>query len=99
MAAVLFLKYPKCGLTTYFLQGYLLNYFFYFQILDNNHILKVIKSIKGPFSIVYYSKVLNEFYFTRDQTGRTSLLFNFDGSSVIISSVLGKSYQWLSITS
>lgn len=64
---------------------------------SENHILQQLKSLKGPFSIIYYDKVNKNLYFTRDKIGRSSLLFYGNNDSIIISNVLGRDYDCVEI--
>ncbi|XP_041980286.1 asparagine synthetase domain-containing protein CG17486 [Aricia agestis] len=57
------------------------------------HIISVIKGLKGPFSLVYYCKVSQLLYFTRDRIGRNSLLIHNSEDTTIIGSVLGRKYS------
>ncbi|XP_073942099.1 asparagine synthetase domain-containing protein CG17486 isoform X2 [Choristoneura fumiferana] len=57
---------------------------------SEHHIVKEIKSLKGPFSIIYYDKLAEDLYFTRDRIGRSSLLFDKTEDSVVISNVLDR---------
>jgi asparagine synthetase B (glutamine-hydrolysing) len=41
-----------------------------------SHILRVVRSISGPFSFVYFDKSHNLLFFARDCLGRRSLLYN-----------------------
>ncbi|TVY18858.1 Asparagine synthetase domain-containing protein C4F6.11c [Lachnellula arida] len=43
-------------------------------------VLKVLRSISGPFAFVYLDKTHNALYFGRDRLGRRSLLYNADRS-------------------
>lgn len=52
-------------------------------------VINVLKSLKGPFSLIYYCKVTNKLYFTRDRFGRNSLLIHKNSNSLVLSSVLG----------
>lgn len=59
-------------------------------------IIEIIKSLKGPFSLLYYDKVTANIYFTRDKIGRNSLLFHENNNSIVISSLLGKNFFLIS---
>ncbi|XP_022128600.2 asparagine synthetase domain-containing protein CG17486 isoform X1 [Pieris rapae] len=69
------------------------------ECLSDNDIINVIKSLKGPFCIVYYDKLLKNIYFSRDRIGRGSLLLHKSEQSISISSVLGRKYPCLEIPS
>lgn len=56
-------------------------------------VINVLKSLKGPFSLIYYCKVTNKLYFTRDRFGRNSLLIHKNSNSLVLSSVLGTQYE------
>ena len=43
---------------------------------SNTIILKVLRSISGPFAFVFFDKIHNQIYFGRDRLGRRSLLYN-----------------------
>lgn len=45
---------------------------------DDDDILKLFKTIKGPFSIILYNSKTNHIYFARDPLGRNSLLIERD---------------------
>ncbi|XP_038210991.1 asparagine synthetase domain-containing protein CG17486 [Zerene cesonia] len=60
-------------------------------------IIQVIKSLKGPFCIIYYDKFSKVLYFTRDRIGRGSLLVHKSDHSIVISSVLGRKYPCIEI--
>ncbi|XP_049868913.1 asparagine synthetase domain-containing protein CG17486 [Pectinophora gossypiella] len=64
---------------------------------DDLQIVKELKTFKGPFSIIYYNKVDNNLFFTRDRIGRNTLLFHKDADSILISSVLGRQYKCVEI--
>ncbi|KAF3767013.1 hypothetical protein M406DRAFT_251808 [Cryphonectria parasitica EP155] len=50
-------------------------------------ILKVLRSIDGPFAFVFFDKASKKLYFGRDRLGRRSLLFRRDGHQLVLSSV------------
>lgn len=59
------------------------------ELKSSNNIIETLKSIEGPFSIIYYQKSSNKIYFARDILGRHSLLINIDrkNNSLTLSSV------------
>lgn len=59
------------------------------NVFAEEQIIQVLKSLKGPFSIVYYSKSTHNLFFTRDRIGRNTLLFHKGEDSIVISSTLG----------
>lgn len=50
-------------------------------------ILKVLRSIDGPFAFVFFDKPSEKLYFGRDRLGRRSLLIRQDGQGLVLSSV------------
>ncbi|XP_059049849.1 asparagine synthetase domain-containing protein CG17486 isoform X2 [Achroia grisella] len=66
---------------------------------DPEDIVKELKTLKGPFSIIYYDKVNHNLYFTRDRIGRNSLLVHKNESSLVFSSVLGRKYDCIEVPS
>ncbi|XP_045511748.1 asparagine synthetase domain-containing protein CG17486 isoform X1 [Colias croceus] len=64
---------------------------------SQERIIQVIKSLKGPFCIIYYDKLSKVLYFTRDKIGRGSLLMHKTDHSIVISSVLGRKYTCIEI--
>ncbi|CAB3230615.1 unnamed protein product [Arctia plantaginis] len=64
---------------------------------SESHIIGQLKLLKGPFALIYYDKMNNNLYFTRDRIGRTSLLFHKTDDTIIISSVLGREFDCVEI--
>ncbi|KAM3964803.1 asparagine synthetase domain-containing protein CG17486 [Aphomia sociella] len=62
-------------------------------------IIKELKQLKGPFSIIYYDKEKYDLYFTRDRIGRNSLLVHKNESSIVFSNVLGRKYKCIEVPS
>ncbi|KAJ0182051.1 hypothetical protein K1T71_002773 [Dendrolimus kikuchii] len=60
-------------------------------------IVKILNTLKGPFSLVYYNKSTHDLYFARDKIGRTSLLFHKSLNTFVISSVLGREYMCIEV--
>lgn len=52
-------------------------------------ILKVLRSIDGPFAFVFFDKPAKRVYFGRDRLGRRSLLLHADSNRLVLSSVAG----------
>lgn len=52
-------------------------------------VIKVLRSIDGPFAFVFFDKPSNRLYFGRDRLGRRSLLLRLDQEGVVLSSVAG----------
>lgn len=50
-------------------------------------LLRVLRSIDGPFAFVFFDKPSGRVYFGRDRLGRRSLLIRADGAQLVISSV------------
>lgn len=50
-------------------------------------ILKVLRSIDGPFAFILFDKPSSKVYFGRDRLGRRSLLIRQDGQGLVLSSV------------
>ncbi|CAN8102647.1 unnamed protein product [Discula destructiva] len=50
-------------------------------------ILKVLRSIDGPFAFAFFDKPSSKVYFGRDRLGRRSLLIREDGQTLVLSSV------------
>lgn len=50
-------------------------------------VLRVLRSIDGPFAFVFFDKPSGRVYFGRDRLGRRSLLLRADGAQLVISSV------------
>ncbi|XP_013201210.2 asparagine synthetase domain-containing protein CG17486 [Amyelois transitella] len=65
--------------------------------ISSEQILKEIKSIKGPFSLIYYNKLTQDLFFARDKLGRNSMLLHKNNGSLIISSVLGRNYECIEV--
>ncbi|KAF9409399.1 hypothetical protein HW555_011223 [Spodoptera exigua] len=55
------------------------------KTLTEDYIVKQLKTLKGPFAIIYYDKLNKQIYFMRDRIGRSTLLFYKNENSVIIS--------------
>lgn len=57
---------------------------------DETELLEVLRTIEGPYSILYYNQNTSNLYFVRDILGRQSLLLAtcLDGD-IVLSSVLG----------
>lgn len=57
---------------------------------NEEHLLELLRSVEGPYSLCYYNQNLQKLYFLRDILGRQSLLLakSPDGD-IILSSVLG----------
>lgn len=68
---------------------YLLNLHTFQIDSTEEHIIRVLKSLKGPFSLIYYEKHTQNLYFSRDRLGRSTMLFMKSDHSIVISSVLG----------
>ncbi|KAJ2953842.1 hypothetical protein O0L34_g1472 [Tuta absoluta] len=64
---------------------------------DTHNIVQEVKSLKGPFSIIYYDKNSCSLFFARDKIGRNTLLFHKTIKSLVISSVLGRKYKCVEI--
>ncbi|XP_026757296.2 asparagine synthetase domain-containing protein CG17486 [Galleria mellonella] len=62
-------------------------------------IVTQLKSLKGPFSIIYYDKYNHNLYFTRDRIGRNSLLVHKNDTSLVFSNVLGRKYKCIEVPS
>ncbi|XP_013168398.1 PREDICTED: asparagine synthetase domain-containing protein CG17486 isoform X1 [Papilio xuthus] len=60
---------------------------------SEEHIIMQLKLLKGPFSLIYYDKLGNNLYFTRDRIGRCSLLVCKKNNSLVIGSVMGRNYN------
>ncbi|KAH9642735.1 hypothetical protein HF086_010388, partial [Spodoptera exigua] len=67
------------------------------KTLTEDYIVKQLKTLKGPFAIIYYDKLNKQIYFMRDRIGRSTLLFYKNENSVIISSVLGRDYNCIEV--
>lgn len=50
-------------------------------------ILKVLRSIDGPFAFVFFDKPSKRVYFGRDRLGRRSLLLQVDSNRLVLSSI------------
>lgn len=50
-------------------------------------IMRVLRSIDGPFAFVFFDKPSRHVYFGRDRLGRRSLLYRLDGEHLILSSI------------
>lgn len=50
-------------------------------------IMKVLRSIDGPFAFVFFDKLSKRLYFGRDRLGRRSLLLRFDEEGLVLSSI------------
>ncbi|XP_063617413.1 asparagine synthetase domain-containing protein CG17486 [Cydia splendana] len=61
------------------------------------HIIAQLKLLKGPFSIIYYDKLTQDLYFTRDRIGRNSLLFHKMDNYIAISNVLDRRYNCVEV--
>jgi asparagine synthetase B (glutamine-hydrolysing) len=59
------------------------------EVVSENAVLRVLRSISGPFAFLYVDMIHGNVYFGRDRLGRRSLLFNFDedSSSLTLSSI------------
>ncbi|CAH0726032.1 unnamed protein product, partial [Brenthis ino] len=64
---------------------------------SSEQIISQMKTLKGPFSLIYYNKLKNKLFFLRDRIGRNSLLFCKSSNSYVISSVLGRKYSCIEI--
>ncbi|KAI1425495.1 asparagine synthase-domain-containing protein [Xylaria sp. FL1777] len=53
------------------------------------HVLDVLRSIEGPFAVVYYDSAASRVYYGRDRLGRRSLLIKLSGNadSITLSSI------------
>lgn len=61
-------------------------------------IMKVLRSIDGPFAFVFFDKPSRMLYFGRDRLGRRSLVFRSDGNGLVLSSVAdSKDPQWIEV--
>ncbi|KAJ8726557.1 hypothetical protein PYW07_001255 [Mythimna separata] len=66
-------------------------------ISSEEYILQQLKTLKGPFAIIYYDKLNKSIYFMRDRIGRSTLLFHKGDNSIIISNVLGRNYDCIEV--
>lgn len=58
-------------------------------------IMKVLRSIDGPFAFVFFDKPSKRLYFGRDRLGRRSLLIRLDGEGFVLSSIAeSKNPEW-----
>uniref|UniRef100_A0A182NDD6 Glutamine amidotransferase type-2 domain-containing protein n=1 Tax=Anopheles dirus TaxID=7168 RepID=A0A182NDD6_9DIPT len=57
---------------------------------NQDDLLQLVASLRGPFSVIFLRKQENRVYFARDAVGRNSLLFGrSEDGSILISSVFG----------
>lgn len=64
----------------------------------NDHVLKALASIRGPFAFVYFCLITGTIYFGRDYLGRRSLLLKRQADSLVISSVGDGNSGWTEVS-
>lgn len=64
---------------------------------DEDAVLDVLRSIKGPFAFVYFDTHSSRVYFGRDRLGRRSLLINRDEGLVLSSTSGSTSSSWTEV--
>uniref|UniRef100_H2ZR64 Asparagine synthetase domain-containing protein 1 n=2 Tax=Ciona savignyi TaxID=51511 RepID=H2ZR64_CIOSA len=57
-------------------------------------ILKILSSVEGPWSFVYYHQKDLKLYFGRDYFGRRSLVWSWDENSLMLASVCSQNATW-----
>lgn len=57
------------------------------SIKDDTDLLALFRTIKGPYSIIYFNEATNALYFMRDSLGRQSLLLGKSDGDVWLTSV------------
>lgn len=60
-------------------------------------LLELFKTIKGPYSFIYYNKKWKKLFFGRDSLGRNSLLVGKTGDDIVLTSTIQRSKDFKSV--
>lgn len=64
---------------------------------NKEQFLDIFKTIKEPYSFIYYNKKWKKLYFGRDSLGRNSLLIGKSGDDIILTSTIRRSIDFKSV--